>query len=322
MKKKLFAIVMTAAMLLMTGCSLSEKVKLGTSGEDGVYGEVARAIEKVLTDEKSDIKLEIIPTAGSAANLRLLSTDYLDMAIAQNDVLNDAYYGTGTFVGNRKYDKCKAVAGLYTEGCQIITRADSDIMTINDLAGKRVSIGEAEAGTEQNARQILSAYGLSDNMLEEINLDYKDAAKKLETGEIDALFCTVATHSPVIMKLEEDCGIRLIGIDEECIDKLINSYKFYTEYTIPAGTYKNQSEDVKTIGVTAVLLASDKLSDKTVSKITEMIFENKEKITSELSLSTTLNEKQATEGISVPFHKGAAEYYKKHGINAVTSVDE
>lgn len=60
-------------------------------------------------------------------------------------------------------NKFCAVAALYTEACQVIVRADSDIQSVEELQGKTVSIGAEESGSEQNAWQILSAYGLNEN---------------------------------------------------------------------------------------------------------------------------------------------------------------
>ncbi len=62
-----------------------------------------------------------------------------------------------------------AVAGVYEEACQIVVRADSEISTVEELEGHRVSIGEEESGTKQNALQILAAYGLNEKLVEEVS---------------------------------------------------------------------------------------------------------------------------------------------------------
>ena len=69
------------------------------------------------------------------------------------------------------------------------------------------------------------------------------------------------------------------------------------------------------VGVKAVLLASDKLSEKKVKEITEILFENKAELQYILPTDISLDESQATEGITIPFHDGAAVYYEEHGIS-------
>lgn len=106
--------------------------------------------------------------------------------------MQDAYDQTGIFADEEESRGFGAVAALYTEICQVVVRADSDIQSIEDLHGRTVSIGAEESGSEQNARQILSAYGLNDKMVSMVNLNYEDAAAQLKAGRVDAIFMTVA----------------------------------------------------------------------------------------------------------------------------------
>ena len=314
LKKKMVLVLLFVVMAFLTGCS-SDRLKFGTSGEGGTYGEVAEALADSIHNSGVDIRFDIRVTAGSAANVRLLSQDYLDVAIAQADIINDAYNGTGIFAGSKSYRGYAAVAGLYTEACQIVVSADSDIMTIDDLEGKKVSIGEAESGTEQNAVQILEAYGLNKSFVDEVNLNYGDACKQLKSGEIDAFFCTLAPNSPIIKELSQEFDIRMLSMSDKVIKKLVEAYDFYTEYTIEKGTYPNQDEDINTIGVTAVLLANEGLKTDQVKSIVESLFRNKEEINSAVTAELKLDPETAIKGISIPFHKGALEYYSGLGID-------
>ena len=75
------------------------------------------AIE-LANEEYDNYKFEVRTTAGSSANLRLLSDNYIELGIAQADLLNNAY---------KKNSNLRAIAGLYTEACQLVVKADSDI---------------------------------------------------------------------------------------------------------------------------------------------------------------------------------------------------
>ena len=149
-----------------------------------------------------------------------------------------------------------------------------------------------------------------------MNLDYSNAAEELREGKIDAFFCTAGAQTTVIGELAKKCDIRLLSIDEKSAEKLKGTYKFYTDCTIPIETYNGQTEDVKTVGVKAVLLASDKLSADTVKDITKILFENKQELQYALPVDISLDEKSAVEGITIPFHKGAVAYYEECGMYA------
>lgn len=317
LKKKLMILCAVAVMIstCLSGCgSSSNKIRFGSAGIGGTYQVFGDTFANLVTSNSKKYNIEVKTTAGSAANLRLLSKDYIQMAVAQMDLINDAYDRTGIFENDKKYQGYRAVASLYTEACQIVVPADSSIKTIEDLEGKKVSIGEEESGTEQNALQILSAYGLNAKLVDTINLDYTAAAKKLKSGEIDALFCTAGVQTTVINELAKQRNVRFISLDQKGINRLKKSYKFYTEYTMPANTYANQTKPVKTVGVKAVLLASDKLSEETIKDITKLLFQHEQEIQYALPVNISLDEKTATEGITIPFHDGAAAYYKQHGI--------
>ena len=317
MKRKWIAALLAGgllAALLLTGCSAAETVKrlrFGVAGEGGVYyvfGEQFAALE----NETSNGTLELKTTAGSAANLRLLTGEYLQLAIAQADLVQDAYNQTGIFADEdgRGFG---AVAALYTEACQVIVRADSDITTIEDLQGKTVSIGAEESGSEQNADQILAAYGLNDRLVDTINLNYTDAADQLKAGKIDAMLITSGAPSSVVTELAQSVGIRLLNVDGAAAQRLLDTYSAYSAYTIPAGTYPGQDADVQTVGVKAVLLASDSLPAKQVQQLTELLFSSREALEEQLGLALD-PETDAVEGVGIPFHAGAAAWYKQAGI--------
>ena len=300
--------------LLCASCGGSERIRFGSAGIGGNYYATAQMIEGFLKEDIGDLEIEVKKTAGSAANLRLLSDKYIQLGISQTDVLNDAYYGTGMFEGNEPLKGYSAIAGLYTEACQIVTLKDSGIETVKDLQGKKISVGEKESGTEQNAEQILLAYGLNDKLVQKVNLNYTEAVDQLQKGEIDAFFCTAGVQTTVVEELARRTDIRLISIGKDEIRTLLDSYACYSECTIPAGTYTGQEEDAVTVGVKAVLLASDKLSEEMVKKITAGLFSHASELQLAVPVDFSVTPETAVKNIPVPFHKGAAAYYKEQGI--------
>lgn len=311
-KKKSAAIVLAAALLtalLLAACS-SRTIRMGAAGTGGVYRVFAEAFAEQ-QKQNGGPELEVRETAGSAASLRLLANGYLQMAIAQADMVQDACSQTGVFADFEVEHDFGAIAELYQEECHIVVRADSDLDSVEDLQGKNVSIGEEESGTEQNAKQILAAYGLDEKLVNMVNLNYTEAEDQLKSGKIDALFCTSGVRTEVIEELAEDCGIRLLPVDGNAMARLMAAYPGYTAGVIPAGSYTGQTQDVPTVGVKAVLVASNDLSESTVKKLTQSLYDSAEDLQSELHL--TLNIMPADD-IGIPLHAGAAAYYQEAGM--------
>lgn len=316
--KKKTALIMAFLFVLaaLTACGQKGRLRIGTAGEGGNYNSLGNALSQTLQKDPYKVNVEVKTTAGSAANIRLLSQDYLELAIAQSDVIDEMYTGTLDTQAMKGYS---AIAALYPEPVQIVVRADSGIASVSDLAGKKVSVGEADSGTQKNAAQILQAYGLTSNMLTVQNMTYAEASKALGDGSIDAMFCTAGAPAQVITDLSGATPVNLIPIEGQQSDLLTGAYGFYAKAVIPAGTYKGQDSDVTTLAVMSVLLASDKTPADKIYTITGALFKEKAALNAAVPVEFDLEEQKAVESVTIPFHPGAAQYYQECGITVQTT---
>ena len=317
MRKAKWAALTAASVLaltLLTGCSQkSTQLRIGTGGTGGIYHSYGQVLSGLAQEAIPGRTPEVRSTAGSAANLRLLSDQHLELAISQTDVAYEAYYGVGLFAGK----PCKgysAVASLYPEPCQIVVRADSDIHCVDDLLGKRVSIGEEESGVRYNAVSILKACGLSDNMLETEALSYTDAAQALESGTIDAFFCTAGVPTNAVAHLSQEVPVRLLPLSDRQLERLLTAYHAYTPIRIPANTYPGQEDEVLTVGVRAMLVAGDQVSQQEVYDLLSTLYADPEAVQLGTAANTELVLEEAALGITIPVHPGAARFFDENNI--------
>ena len=258
-------------MLLLMGCQqeLSDltTIRLGSGGIGGNYYSYGQNLDNMVRS-KSNYKIETLTTAGSAANLRLLSQGYIDLALAQSDTVRDALQGKGLFT--EPLSGFHSISGLYTESCQVVVAKDSPIKGIEDLIGKRVSIGEEDSGVRQNALKLLSAADIPLEAVKTHSLSFADSAKALASKQLDAFFVTAGAPTKAISELARSTPIRLLSFSETYINRLCSIDPSYTASVIPVGSYEGQDTEIRTVGVTAVLLASDKVHkglEETILKI-------------------------------------------------------
>jgi hypothetical protein len=105
-----------------------------------------------------------------------------------------------------------------------------------------------------------------------------------------------------------------VSIEDAMVTKITQKYPFLAPAKIPANTYKGQPEEVKTIAVMAVLIAHPKVKEDVVYNITKVLIENQAQLAAAHAKGKELSLQGAVEGVSIPFHPGAAKYYKEKGV--------
>jgi TRAP transporter TAXI family solute receptor len=284
---------------------------MATGGATGTYYAFGSAVAQIL-GEKTGIAITVQSTGASKANILLVDSGEVEIAIVQNDVMDYAWRGVDLFNGER-INSFASMAGLYAETCQIVATNNSGIRSVADLKGKNVSVGDAGSGVEFNARQIMEAYGLTFNDIGKQNLGFGASADALRDNKIDAFFCVAGAPTSAIVDLATSKDIVLVEIDDAHAAQLMNAYPFYTQMPVPAATYKGQTAAVKTVAVKATFIVSSKLSEDTVYNLTKGLFESKTQIEAAHAKGKELSYSYAVEGISVPFHPGAAKYLREIG---------
>ena len=313
----LFAVALSACNSTEEGTEGNEgtepvNLKLATGGTTGTYYAYGGVLGTLFENKIDGLTVDVQSTGASKANIVLVCDDEVQMAIVQNDVMDYAYNGTDQFEGD-KMEGFSSMAACYAEVCQIIANPDSGIATVADLAGKRVSVGDAGSGVEFNTRQILEAYGLTFDDITVQNLGFEDSANALKDGKIDAFFCTAGAPTTAISSLATTNDIVVLNVDGEEAAALIEKYPFYTAYDIPADTYPGMTEAATTVAVKATLIVADDLSEDLVYNLTKTLFENKAEVEAGNAKGSELDVNYAVEGVSVPFHPGAEKYFKEVG---------
>ena len=303
----LIAFLLVLTMGIFTACK-KQQIRMATGGNTGTYYAYGSAVGQILSEKT---KFAIIPqsTGASKANIQLIDVGEVELAIVQNDVMDYAWRGVDLFSGE-KINSFSSMAGLYAEVCQVVVNSASGIKTLADLKGRNVSVGDAGSGVEFNARQILEAYGITFDDIGKQNLSFTASAAALRDNKIDAFFCVAGAPTPAIVDLAVNKDIVVLEIDDIHAAQLIAKYPFYTQYPISAGSYKGQGE-VKTVAVKATFIVSSKLPEDTVYHLTKALFENNAQIKAAHVKGKEFSNSYAVEGISVPFHPGAAKYLKE-----------
>jgi len=312
------AAVLSAAGAFQPAAAQQKFISIGTGGVTGVYYAAGGAICRLVNKDRKQhgLRCSVESTGGSVFNVNTIKAGELDLGVAQSDVAFNAYNGEQQFTKDGAYKDLRSVFSLHPEPANVVTRAEANIKSFDDLKGKRFNVGNPGSGTRATMAQILDAKGwtMADFALaSELRPDEHGSA--LCDGKIDGFLFAVGHPSANIQDPTTTCGARLVSITGPEIDKLVARYPYFAKTTIPGGLYPNNPNDVETFGVLATFVTSAKVPEETVYLVVKAVFDNIEEFKKLHPALANLKPANMTkDGLAAPLHPGAAKYFKEKGL--------
>ena len=162
---------------------------------------------------------------------------------------------------------------------------------------------------------ILEAAGMDpDKDLRKQQLSQPEAVTALKDGNIDAAFFNFAVPGSAVMEIAAVRDVVLIPLPDDVIAKVTAKHPFLMPYTIAKGAYSKQDQDVKTVADGNFLVVNEKLPEKVAYDMVKIFIEKKEDIMKVTPQAVDFTPQKAGIGI-IPFHKGAAKYFKEKSVN-------
>lgn len=315
MRQSLYCITVVALLVLLPGCG-KQRMMMGTGGTSGTYYAFGGVLAQYMKNY-TDYSVTAVSTAASKANIQSIGDGDYQMGFTQSDVMSYAWEGSRSFETDGPCRDFRVMGALYAETVQLITMKE-DIKTVSDLKGRSVSIGAPGSGVYFNAMDVLEGAGLSVDDIKPQYQSFDDSKEALKDGQIDAAFIVAGAPTSAITELATTNGVFLIPIEGGLRDNIMNLCPFYAPMEIPANTYPGQDEPINTITIKATMVVDADLDEETVYQLTKSVFDHAEDIAKENAKGEELSIENATSGLTVPFHAGAARYFAEHGVNVTT----
>ena len=308
---KLFHALAASAMIAGTPVLAQTQLSVATGGTGGVYYPMGGGLAEVINNNVEGYSATAEVTGASVENMGLVATGDADMALGLADTVQQAQTGTGRFDG-QQLEMLRGMASMYANMVQIVTLADSGITSLDDLKGKRVSVGAPGSGTEVNAEAILSANGISYDDIEEQRLNFNETADALANGDIDAGFWSVGAPTSSILNLATTNDIRMIELTPEQIAAARAANPIFAETTLSGDVYEGVG-DTKVLGVPNVLVVSSEMPEDLVYAITKAMFENVDDLRAVHPAANQTTVEFTLAATPIPLHPGAIRYYEEIG---------
>ena len=289
----------------------SKTLTLGTASVGGtyfVYGQVWAS----LVNEKIGTNISTQQTQGPNQNIILSNTRQIDFGMTTMGVALQAWEGTGDWTKGQKFSNIRAIFPMYDTPFHFIALEKSGIRTVRDLVGKRSGVGPRAGTCGTYFPLFFKALGIDTTVR---NGQASDMASNLQDGLIDAFpFCAgvpIAAYS----ELETTNKVRFFTFSDDEIKKIKAALPELSDSVIPKGTYKQQTEDHKTVGLYNFAIANKDVAEDLVYSIMKAVLENNaQMVKGHAAAKETLLENWNRNGF-LPFHSGAIRYFREKGIN-------
>lgn len=249
----------------------TEFLSLGTAGTGGIYYPLGGAIASRLSVADSTRQYTAEVSGGSVENVNRVAQGQMDLAMAIAVTMYQAYNGEGDF--EQPVSGLRAVAPLYANLTHILVPASARIETVADFEGRRISVGAAGSGTEQLARHVLEAYGLTYDDIDPRFLSFAESSAALRDGAIDGAIISVGYPAAAVLEASTTGDIRLLPVEGEVLQSILEEHPYYNDGEIPAGAYPGVDEPVTTLAVMNWVFALESLDGEVVRTLLN-IFEN------------------------------------------------
>ena len=289
-------------------------LSMGTAPPGGSFFVVGSALAEVLNEFGGEFGWSTTAeaTSGSQENIRRLDTGEIDFAMSNAAI---TYFAVRGGEGWDKPYPLRTVMTLAPNVALFISPAGSGVETIDDLRGERVGVGPAGAGFEFFVGPLLAAHGVTYDDFSPLNATQAGAVDLIADGSAAAVFVGGAVPNPAITQASASQDIRFIPFGDDAKQQLIDEYVFFGPATIPADTYRGQTEPFEGLDVGSMhLITSAASSDELVYNVTKTLYEQRASVVEKHAAGRAINPSNVVRNTGTEFHPGAIRFYQEIGI--------
>jgi TRAP transporter TAXI family solute receptor len=263
--------------------------------------------------EKAVPGLSITQTPGAGiSNVRGVDEGKAHIGLANSSTTVDGLEGRPPYP--KKVTKVCQLANLYPQYFQVVALADAKVNSYADLKGKSLVTQPKGNTGELLTELVLKMSGLSYQSLAKVNFNsYNESVAMMKDGHANVFTLGTTAPASAVMDLASARDIRLIPVDDRIMGELKKMNPGYNKLIIKAGTYPRQDKDVPVIGYSTHLVVACDLPENTVYQMTKTMAANVDAMAAVVKSIEGIKPKDMALDIGVPFHKGAARFYKEAG---------
>ena len=293
-----------------------KRITIGTNPQGSTYFLLGSGFAK-LFQEKLGVRSNAQPHAGSSVYLPLMDAGEITLGINSSLDSGMAWSATPPYKAATK--KVRSIARIWVLPYAYMVKESSGIKTLADLKGKRVVVKfKTNVSLAQANRTILASAGLTENDVTPVESGGVVASIGMVVQDrVDA--APIATGMPQLRKAHATVpgGLRIIPVGPMGTDEFMGK-GMAGLYTVAEKNSKRKpfvKSDIRVPAFDSYLNAGTQVSDEDAYAMAKAVYENWGAMQKDYPpLRGQQKSAIAPSNNPIPYHPGAAKYYKEVGI--------
>jgi uncharacterized protein len=284
-------------------------ITVGTASQGGTYYIYGSGYAN-LVSEQLGINAGGEVTGGPVQNATLVQTGQHAFGMVTMGPALEAWEGRSQLAPGVKHDKLRAMFPMYQTPFHAIALARSNIKSVDDLNGRTVGVGPAGGTAATYWPVILETLGVT------AKPQYggaSDQAGQLQDGLIHAFAFAAGIPISAFSEIMAQVDAVVFAPTKEQSEKIIEENPAMAPFTIPAGTYKGQTEPLDTVAMWNFFVTSSDVPESLVYEMTKIAMEQHDRM---MKIHSTAEETRPENYIHnkfLPFHPGAVRWFEENG---------
>ena len=290
------------------------EIMMGTATTGGFTYIWGAAAAQIINKYVPNVNVTAQITTGGNENLVSMFAGDMPMGIAGSNMVQKFYDGDP----GAGIPEVKNLRTLWVSKSTVfsaIVHTDAPYQTLEDLKGKKVSIGNKGGSAYEAIYSFLEALGMGGDYFNLQYLTMTESADAMKTHNIDAFFtCTSDPHTAMTEVFNMPGGARFLDWPQSVIDTLLEKIPYLSPAVRPAGTYKNQAKDLISVGSPYALLVTEDFPEELAYEIAKALNEHYDEWVNIAANCEGSTAQAVVNGYYAPLHPGCERYLKEIGV--------
>jgi uncharacterized protein len=300
--------------LVLAGSAMAQTVALGTT-QGGATGQIATAIAQIVSLHGGGMQVRPQPVANTAQYIPPINAGQIEFGIANAPQTSNAYNGVGMSQGQAA-PNLRMVATLFPFNAGLVSTKASEIKKASDLKGKRLPWFPENSLGDVIMKAMLEVGGVKPDEVTRVPMpNFPRMFDAFKAGQIDTSIVAVGSQNTIDFQQSITGGIRFLTFASADLPTLAKWLPGVSLRVMPvSASNPGIEEGTRIFSYAYTLFTHASMGEDTVYKLVKALADRSADIKATSPLWEEFDTKTLGGSVGVPYHPGAARFFREAGI--------